>query len=181
NSHVIEACLHRITDLSEHYIYFNDDVFLGTPTRPQDFFCGNGMAHKFYSPKRILLDPDNPTQMANLRVQACLKKEYGLTIQSFFLHLVHTQQRSVAEAIERRWPEIYGELLTHRFRSPEDWTVATLLHPYVAFLEGKALMNILPKMAYVQLGSCGYKLFLKKILQNKRRNPYKIFCLNEAL
>jgi hypothetical protein len=180
NSHVIEACLHRIPDLSEHYIYFNDDVFLGSPTTPNDFFCSNGMAHKLFSAKRILLEPDNPTQMADRQVKSLLEKTYGLSITSRLLHLTHTQQKSVAEMIERRHPEIYQELLTHRFRSPKDWTVATLLHHYVAFWEGKAMMKVFPQTAYVQLGSCGYKLFLKKILQNKDQNPYKIFCLNEA-
>ena len=33
NSHAIEACLHRIPDLSENFLYFNDDVFLGRPRR----------------------------------------------------------------------------------------------------------------------------------------------------
>jgi hypothetical protein len=177
---VIEACLHRIPELSEHYIYFNDDVFLGAPTTPHDFFGSNGMAHKLFSSKRILSDTDNPTQMADTHVQELLEKEYGLRITSRFLHLIHTQQKSVAEQVEQRHPEIYDELLPHRFRSPDDWTVATLLHHYVAFLEGKALMKVFPKTAYVQLGSCGYKLFLKKILQNRKKNPYKIFCLNEA-
>src|SRR6201999_944559 len=31
NSCVIEAFLHRIPGLSAHYLYFNDDVFLGRP------------------------------------------------------------------------------------------------------------------------------------------------------
>jgi hypothetical protein len=183
NSHVIEACLHRIPDLAEHYLYFNDDVFLGAPMEPQDFFSSNGMAYKLYSCKRILPDSDNPTQMANLRVQKLLKKEYGVTIQSLFLHLTHTQQKSIAEHIEQRYPEIYDELLTHHFRSPDDWTVASLLHHYVAFLEGKALMKTFSKTAYVQLGSCGYRSFLKKILYGKKStcDPYKIFCLNESV
>ncbi|MDR0445037.1 MAG: Stealth CR1 domain-containing protein [Puniceicoccales bacterium] len=183
NSHVIEACLHRIPDLAEHYIYFNDDVFLGSPTTPNDFFSCNGMAHKLFSSKRILLEPDNPTQMADGQVKALLEKEYGLTIMSRFLHLTHTQQKSIAEMIERRHPEIYRELLPHRFRSPTDWTIAILLHHYVAFLEGKAVMKTFPKTAYIQLGSCGYKSFLKKILHGRKftGDPYKIFCLNESL
>jgi hypothetical protein len=147
NSHVIEACLHRISDLSEHYIYFNDDVFLGFPTVPNDFFSRNGMAYKLFSSKRILLEPDNPTQMADRQVKALLEKEYGLTITSRFLHLTHTQQKSIAEMIERRHPEIYQKLLPHRFRSPMDWTIATLLHHYVAFLEGKAMMKVFSQTA----------------------------------
>lgn len=38
NSHTIELNLHRIKDLSEHYIYFNDDTFLISHTKRTDFF-----------------------------------------------------------------------------------------------------------------------------------------------
>jgi UDP-N-acetylglucosamine-lysosomal-enzyme len=38
NSQAIEAHLHRIKGLSEYFIYFNDDVFLGNRVRIEDFF-----------------------------------------------------------------------------------------------------------------------------------------------
>ena len=40
SSHTIELNLHRIKDLSEHFIYFNDDFFFAAPTKPEDFFIG---------------------------------------------------------------------------------------------------------------------------------------------
>ena len=47
NSRVMEAHLHRIPDLSEHYIYFNDDFFLAAPCMPSDFFTANGIPYLF--------------------------------------------------------------------------------------------------------------------------------------
>ena len=38
NSNVIELHLHRIPELSEHFVLFNDDVFLTAPVQPEDFF-----------------------------------------------------------------------------------------------------------------------------------------------
>lgn len=38
SSHTIEWNLHRIEGLSEHFVYFNDDVFLIQETAPTDFF-----------------------------------------------------------------------------------------------------------------------------------------------
>ncbi len=38
SSHTIELNMHRIPDLSEHFVYFNDDVYLTSPVREQDFF-----------------------------------------------------------------------------------------------------------------------------------------------
>lgn len=42
SSHTIELNMHRIPDLAEHFIYFNDDVYLTAPTTPEDFFV-NGL------------------------------------------------------------------------------------------------------------------------------------------
>lgn len=38
NANVIEVSLHRINDLAERFVYFNDDIFLLKPTKKEDFF-----------------------------------------------------------------------------------------------------------------------------------------------
>ncbi len=38
NSNVIEMNIHRIEGLSEHFVLFNDDMFLNAPVRPEQFF-----------------------------------------------------------------------------------------------------------------------------------------------
>lgn len=38
SSHAIEMNIHRIPDLSEHFIYFNDDMFLLRKKKKEDFF-----------------------------------------------------------------------------------------------------------------------------------------------
>ena len=40
SSHTIELNIHRISDLAEHFVYFNDDMFLASPVKPTDFFIG---------------------------------------------------------------------------------------------------------------------------------------------
>jgi len=42
SSHTIELNFHRISSLSEHFVYFNDDMFLNAPVDPEHFFC-NGL------------------------------------------------------------------------------------------------------------------------------------------
>ena len=42
SSHAIETRLHVLPDLAEHFIYVNDDVFLGRPARPELFFSPGG-------------------------------------------------------------------------------------------------------------------------------------------
>lgn len=38
NSNAIELNIHRIRGLSEQFVYFNDDMFITSPTTPEDFF-----------------------------------------------------------------------------------------------------------------------------------------------
>lgn len=38
NSMTIELNFHRIPGLSEHFVYFNDDMYLNRPVNPEDFF-----------------------------------------------------------------------------------------------------------------------------------------------
>ena len=38
SSPAIETHLHKIEGLAQHFIYFNDDVMLGRPTWPSDFY-----------------------------------------------------------------------------------------------------------------------------------------------
>jgi hypothetical protein len=45
SSRAIEANLHRIPGLSEHFIYLNDDMFLGQPVAPEDFFMFRSGVH----------------------------------------------------------------------------------------------------------------------------------------
>ena len=42
NSNVIELMIHKIPDLAEHFVHFNDDVFLINPVYPDDYFTSDG-------------------------------------------------------------------------------------------------------------------------------------------
>ena len=42
SSAAIETNLHRIPGLSEHFLYMNDDFFLGKPILPEDFISTKG-------------------------------------------------------------------------------------------------------------------------------------------
>ena len=59
SSHTIELNLHRIPELSEKFIYFNDDIFVLNPMKPSDFFvndlpCDNALLH-IHCPKKSLM------------------------------------------------------------------------------------------------------------------------------
>ena len=52
SSHAIETRLHAVPDLAEHFVYVNDDVFLGRPRRPEHFFRPGGQYAAFVADHR---------------------------------------------------------------------------------------------------------------------------------
>ncbi len=47
SSHPIELNLHLLLDLSEYFVYFNDDMFLNQPMKPEDFFRNGKPCYSF--------------------------------------------------------------------------------------------------------------------------------------
>ncbi|MDE6336127.1 MAG: Stealth CR1 domain-containing protein [Muribaculaceae bacterium] len=45
NSNVIEHFIFRIPDLSEHFLYANDDMYFNRPVTPDDFFAPDGLPY----------------------------------------------------------------------------------------------------------------------------------------
>jgi hypothetical protein len=53
NSHAIELQLHRIPDLTRHFLYVNDDCFFGRAVRPEDYVLPGGGQHLYFEPNPI--------------------------------------------------------------------------------------------------------------------------------
>lgn len=73
NSNVIDFHLANIPDLAEHFIYFNDDMFLNAPTKPEDFFAANGfvrdnLAFNILSPSSQPLSNFDHIYVNNLQI-----------------------------------------------------------------------------------------------------------------
>ena len=104
NSHVIGSCLHRIPGLSEHYIYFNDDVLLLHPIKPTDAFTETGLSYGFISLNTIGNGPPVPhetaTEWGAKNARDLLLREWGRHFDRRFTHMYHPQRRSVAELCE---------------------------------------------------------------------------------
>jgi hypothetical protein len=126
NSQAIECHLHRVPGLAEHFIYFNDDCFLGGPVTPAMFFSQAG---------RIVLHAGTPelpsgaydaakesAHMAAIKnTQALLVKTFGSDKRySFASHQATALTKSLMQEIENRWPHLIERCSRSRFRSTDD-------------------------------------------------------------
>lgn len=82
SSHPIELNLHRIPGLSEHFVYFNDDMFLNAPVSP-DFFFRKGLPCDFVNIDNIYCEGLDDTYSHILFNETHLISKHYSYIQSF--------------------------------------------------------------------------------------------------
>ncbi len=145
SSHAIEVNLHRIKDLSEHFVYFNDDTFITKETTPNDFFK-NGLPLEtavinYLAPRK---EPLNLVPFVNIAainrnfVKKKVMKEqvaklFTLKYHKYLLkniqfiggkwfpgfkyfHLPASYLRSTFEEVWEKEPELLDRTSSHKFR-----------------------------------------------------------------
>lgn len=180
NSHAIEACLHRIPGLSEQYIYFNDDVFLARPLRPEDFFGAGGAIH--YFPSQIPIDDELPSDV-DLPVVSAFKNgrrviedHFGRRPMTRPRHTPHPQHREVIEEIERAEPELVAGTRRARFRSAADISLAAQLQSYWAAATGRGVATN-TSYEFIDIWSQDVDARIDRLLL---RDDVDFYCLNET-
>ncbi|MEY9945564.1 hypothetical protein ABH937_002644 [Kitasatospora sp. GAS1066B] len=130
NSHAIETQLHRIPGLAEHFLYFNDDMFLGRPIRPEQFFHGNGapavnLDSRVIPPGPVTGDDDEYVA-AQKNTRALIRREFGRDTTNTLSHAPYPLTRTLlAESAEEFAAELAGTVRS-TFRSTTDIAPITL-------------------------------------------------------
>ncbi|WP_118836984.1 stealth family protein [Neisseria meningitidis] len=185
NSHVIEANLYKIPDLSEHFIYFNDDVFVARPLMPNHFFENNGLASLFVANKSFQKMRQRglitPTLTASEHALKLLKRHYP-TI-NINTPLVHTYVPLRKTSFQKAWSLFEDEInsfLNNKVRHNSELNMASFLIPWLMYLDGYAT----PKREicyYFNIRSSHAQTQYKKLLFEKEHLhvPHS-FCINDS-
>jgi Stealth protein CR2, conserved region 2/Stealth protein CR4, conserved region 4/Stealth protein CR3, conserved region 3/Stealth protein CR1, conserved region 1 len=179
NSHAIESQLHHIPNLSERYLYLNDDVFFGRPVQPELFFHGNGIGKFFLSTATLDIDPpsseDLPVMSAAKRNRELIEQRFDATVIHKFKHTPHSQLRTVLEQMEEEYPDMFAAVSRSRFRHPDDLSITSALHHYYAYGIGRAMPARI-RYAYQDIARVDTARWLTNLL---RRRGFDVFCLND--
>lgn len=183
NSHVIEAHLHLIPNLSENFIYFNDDVFVARYLPAGHFFKGNGIASLFLSKKSLLemheRGVNTPTLSASLFGAKIFSEDFGITIDA---PLVHTYVPLKKSFFHMAW-ELYGEkislFLENKFRTNNDMNLATFFVPWLMYVKGQSVPER-DICYYFNIRSRAATTYYKALRSARVRNtlPHS-FCAND--
>jgi hypothetical protein len=136
NSLSIETFLWRIDGLSEHFIYFNDDVFLTAQAQRSDFFTENGpvMRGKWVDLSHLADCADSCSQAGLLnfynQIEAANLAEYSAEHMFAIAHVVHPMQRSIMAELFAEHTELFIANGSFRFRSTEQFLPQSLHNHY---------------------------------------------------
>jgi len=205
NSMAIEANLHHIPNLSEYFLYFNDDVFLGDYCFPEYFFLKDGRPRVFVSDiikikrkrhlnaemSRNIKKPEHQHSVINSR--KLLKATYGKTIHSGLRHGVKACRKSDFFYLEKIFDQQLLLTMSHKFRDNSDILIHYLASLY-NLLNGTGKRTYVPSLSlksqwlnslikktmdvsfcYVHLSSRD----IEKVFYLIERNRPSMFCLNQ--
>ncbi|HEY3986244.1 stealth family protein [Cedecea sp.] len=145
NSHVIEAHLHKIPSLSENFIYFNDDVFVGRPLPAAHFFRSNGVASLFLSNKSLKhmkgRGVNTPTLSASLRSISILENKFSVNIDTPLAHTYFPLKKSMFNKVWVLYKNDIESYLNNKFRTDHDLNLATFFVPWFTYLKGAAVQS----------------------------------------
>jgi hypothetical protein len=181
NSHAIEAHLHRIPGLAEHYVYLNDDVHLGRPVPPGRFFLSNGVPRFFPSRHQLDLGParvdDPPVMSAAKNGRDLLADRFGRVVTQKLKHTPHAQRRGTVADLVATFPESVARTAAARFRSPHDVSVASSLVHHFGYLTERAVPASDLPYRYVNLTDDDFGEWLDRILTERH---LEAFCINDT-
>lgn len=181
NSMAIECNLHHIPNLSEEYLYFNDDVFLGRSLNETDFFTSTGQIKVFPSkraiPSSLSKCGEEGFTAASKNSCAFLKHVFGKAPKVMHSHTPYPTKKSFVEALEKRFSALFSHVSSHRFRSIDDYTITNGIIPYAALYMNQAKEESIPPIT-VSIGKkpLADAASLTALLQTRPM----FFCIQDA-
>lgn len=152
NSQAIEVNLHRIPNLSNQFVYFNDDMFLGKKVEPTDFFK-NG----------------NPVQVANINAGTGMKGDelYARTMFNNTLIInKHFEKNKIIKNHLTKWVNI-------RYGSINVRTISQLIYPYFTGYKPQHAPTPMLKETYNKIWAKEYKI-LEETSSHKFRHEHDV-------
>ncbi|WP_027619421.1 stealth conserved region 3 domain-containing protein [Pseudomonas sp. Pse1] len=177
NSHAIEACLHRIEELSEHFIYLNDDFILSQPCLPSDFFDETGRSMAYFEPYGMVSDnaqPEAPDYLiAAQNSRELLARDFPhYQPRNLHRHVPYCLKKSVLNSIESKYPWAFARTRHAKRRSETDINLTSFLYHHFAFASGQAVKADAPGLI-VRPNNVN-------AVTSKDIFKYKLLCFNDG-
>jgi hypothetical protein len=194
SSHPKEANLDLIPDLSEQFIYANDDTFLNRPTSLNLFFDTNGFPiyrRDTFQASCVTYDDHRKCSCSGQDVFPWILHNTSamfysvIPFQELSFHVLEHQMKPLTRSGYRRtramFPETFAQVTASRFRSRYDFS-PTILIGNLEMATFNATLDTLPSRShqlYIPLNR--YSRMLRNLLVVQgRMKEYHLLCLNNG-
>jgi len=186
NSLSIETMLWRIPGLAEHFLYFNDDVFLTAPVTRSDFFAGDGpVLRGQWADLTDLVACGarrDDASMLNHYNQINAAQMIGYTADQVFesAHVVHPMQRSVMAELFDTYRDAFIAHASFRFRDAGQFLPQSL-HNHACLADGSAAILDTRDYLHVAVGAVDAWSAddVRVYLGGREWDTIKFLCVND--
>jgi len=206
NIKAIETQMHHIAGLSEHFIYFNDDMFLGNHCLPGNFFTKNKLPRifvseiipipnkKFFDISKRQMSKRNDYQHSIVNTRKLVRRKYNNAVYYNLRHGAKAMLKSGLYEVEEKFSKELEITSKEKFRTNEDILMLHLYGYYSIIMEKgkpKYLKTVSNKKKLVDSLSYFYKKYTFGFINLheedidahldsfKSLQPF-IFCLNQT-
>jgi len=186
NSLSIETMLWRIAGLSEHFLYFNDDVFLTSRVEVSDFFtdCGPVLRGKWVDYAYLRNSQDNLDDASLLnhfnQIKSAGMIGYGADHIFASAHVVHPMQRSIMAVLQEEHSEQFLLNSAYRFRCTDQFLPQSL-HNHYCLKKGLGRVQVMRDYLHIGVGALDdwSESDVHDFLNSAERNDIKFLCIND--
>jgi hypothetical protein len=186
NSLAIESLLWRIPGLAEHFIYFNDDVFLTAPLSPGDVFAGDRpvLRGKWVDQTLLLADRGtchHPARLNDItQINAAALLGFGADRVFAAAHVVHPMLRSVFAALWAAHRNAFIANIGHRFRDTSQFQPQAL-HNHACLQAGTGVVSAADDHLHLRTGAIAdYPIAdVRAYLARATQPGMKFLCVND--
>lgn len=182
NSQTIETLLYRIPNLSECFLYFNDDMFLVNKTKITDFFIDGkpvlrGKWVKYN--EDVLLKKTFYTKKKKNKISHRKAKETGSKLIGFkknytFYHTPYPLRKSTFDNYFKQNKDVLISNIKHRFRHIDQFVPQSLIN-HIEIKNGTWIQESKISLLYFQ--SYNFFKFIIKLKKLENRGDYLFMCL----
>ena len=177
NSNAIESTMYNIKDLSEHFIYMNDDVFIGRPVKYTDFFTPEGLVISHVNPLKA-------KHMLKKNEMDILKIKYPL-FSGWYKHIPIPYLKSYLKKYTEEYSDFINWIRSYQVRDSNcNMCKEYNLHCPCQQQHTQYMLYLYKNKMYKhkEIKCSDYKYFYHKKniddLDSIINNPPKYFCIN---
>lgn len=190
NSNAIELQLHKIPGLSDRFLYFNDDCFIGRPISLSDFITQAGGIRVYLESTRLpsytsLLPVHD--RAYNHTQKIALEFSGGQRLTYLPAHSPQLYDKALLEKLNQRFAYQYRETSGHQFRDGKDLVLRILYFSYLLFSEDQHSKGHEEKLLAYGSHNFSFIMMVGRPLKVWRAflslffHRSKFFCVNDDL